>query len=211
MRAVRTVTPRSRASARHGATLAWWSSSVTMISSPGPHERPSALATWNVSVVMFAPNAISSADAPSSAASHSRALRERGVGLFAGRIAPMRVRVMVEQVVGDRVGNHARHLRAAGTVEIRDRCAALSPLECRKGGTDSLHVLYGSRGQRMEMGHGIASSSAQQFRGREAPARLYHAGGATPACVRHRGVRDRCRRSARAGIGTGAVLSEAMV
>ncbi len=30
----------------------------------------------------------------------------------------------------------------------------------------------------------FASSSAQQFRGREAPARLYHAGGAKPACVR---------------------------
>ena len=40
--APRTVTPRSCASARQGPTLAWWSSSVTTISSPGrpaPPER----------------------------------------------------------------------------------------------------------------------------------------------------------------------------
>ena len=67
----------------------------------------------------------------------------------------MRVRVMVEQIIGDRVSNYAGHLGAAWTVEIRDRCAPLSPLERRKGRTDSLHVLYWSRGQRMEMGHGI--------------------------------------------------------
>ena len=39
--------------------LAWWSSSVTTISSPGPQRRPSALARWNVSVVMLAPKATS--------------------------------------------------------------------------------------------------------------------------------------------------------
>ena len=56
--------PRSRASACQGATLAWWSSSVTTISSPGPQPRPSARARWKVSVVMLAPKAISSGSAP---------------------------------------------------------------------------------------------------------------------------------------------------
>jgi hypothetical protein len=61
----------------------------------------------------------------------------------------------VKQVVADGVRNHAGHLGAAGTVEIRDCCAALPPLERGKCGTDSLHVLYDSRGERMEMRHDV--------------------------------------------------------
>jgi len=48
----RTVTPRSLARARHGATLAWWSSSVTTTSSPGPPTGAPARETWKVRVVM---------------------------------------------------------------------------------------------------------------------------------------------------------------
>ena len=63
IRATRTVTPRSRSSARQGSTLAWWSSSVTTISSPGPQRRPNARARWKVSVVMLAPKATSPGEA----------------------------------------------------------------------------------------------------------------------------------------------------
>jgi hypothetical protein len=69
----RTVIPRSRSSQRHGSMLAWWSSSVTTTSSPGPQRRPSARARWYVSVVMFAPKAISSGDPLTKSASVCRA------------------------------------------------------------------------------------------------------------------------------------------
>ena len=69
----RSVTPRSRATACQGATLAWWSSSVTTISSPGPQPRPSARPTWNARVVMLLPKAISDGAAFRKSASARRA------------------------------------------------------------------------------------------------------------------------------------------
>ena len=90
----------------------------------------------------------------------------------------MRIRVMVKQVVADGVRNHTGHLGAARTVEIRDLCATLPPLERGKCGTDSLHVVYDSRGERMEMRHDIRVSRVQRFRQRDSPAQLYHAGAA---------------------------------
>ena len=53
--------------------LAWWSSSVTTTSSPGPHCRPSARERWKVSVVMFWPKTISDASAFKKSASAARA------------------------------------------------------------------------------------------------------------------------------------------
>jgi hypothetical protein len=117
---------------------------------------------------------------------------------------------MVEQIIGDRVSNHAGRLCAAGTVEIRHRCAALAPLERGKCGTDSLHVLYGRRGERMEMRHDIRVSRVQLFRERQAPAKLYHAAGATSGGVRQSARalvdRDPPERAAEPGLG----FSEAM-
>ena len=60
MSTVRTVTPRSSAIARQGETFASWSRVVTTISSPGWSVLPIERLRWNVSVVMFAPNLISS-------------------------------------------------------------------------------------------------------------------------------------------------------
>ena len=63
MSTVRTTRSRSAAIARQGDTFASWSSVVTTISSPGSKVAPIERLTWNVSVVMFGPNLISSGDA----------------------------------------------------------------------------------------------------------------------------------------------------
>ena len=52
--------PRSAATASQGATLASWSRRLTTSSSPAAQSRARARETASVSVVMFAPNAISS-------------------------------------------------------------------------------------------------------------------------------------------------------
>jgi hypothetical protein len=58
-----TVTPRSFAISSHGSTLAWWSSSVTTILSPGDsNPRPSAREMWKVMVDMLSPKRTRSAD-----------------------------------------------------------------------------------------------------------------------------------------------------
>ena len=51
------------------------------------------------------------------------------VGLGAGRIVPVRVGVVAVEVVGHRVDDRPRHLRAAGAVEVRDRQAVVQPIE----------------------------------------------------------------------------------
>ncbi len=73
MRTTETSTPRSRSSACHGATLAWWSSSVTTTRSPAENVRPSVRERWKASVVMFAPKTISCGDAFRKSASDERA------------------------------------------------------------------------------------------------------------------------------------------
>jgi hypothetical protein len=66
------LTPRSRSSACHGATLAWWSSSVATISSPAAKVRPSVRERWKASAVVFAPKTISPGEAPRKSASAAR-------------------------------------------------------------------------------------------------------------------------------------------
>ena len=51
------------------------------------------------------------------------------VGFFARGIAPVRVRVVVEQVVVHRVDDGTRHLRSAGSVEVGDGVAVVHALE----------------------------------------------------------------------------------
>jgi hypothetical protein len=54
---------------------------------------------------------------------------DRLVGLEAGRKVPVRVRVVVQQVVGHPLHDAGRHLRAAGAVEVGDRVAFIAPGE----------------------------------------------------------------------------------
>ena len=63
----------SAATSSQGETLASWSRSVTTISSPGSSVRATACASWKLSVVMFAPNAISSGSLPVKSAAAARA------------------------------------------------------------------------------------------------------------------------------------------
>ena len=86
-----------------------------------PTASTSPRARWKVSVVMFRPNAISVAIAVHEIGERHTRRVERGVGLGARRIVPVRVRVMVEQVVVHRLDDLSRHLRAARPVEVRDR------------------------------------------------------------------------------------------
>ena len=74
---------------------------------------------------MLAPNEISPALAPRKSASVSRASMQQRVGLRAGRIGPVRVGVVVQQVVRHRLGDALRHLRAAGPVEVGHRVRRL--------------------------------------------------------------------------------------
>ena len=130
-RTVRSVTPRSRATACQGATLAWWSSSVTTISSPGPQPRPSARAD----VERQRRHVVAEGDL------RRRRVQEVGqgaprvveqlVGLEARRKVPVRVGVVVQQVVGHRVDDPLRDLRAARPVEIGDRRALVDA--CQRG------------------------------------------------------------------------------
>ena len=71
--AARTTRSWSPATSSQGATLASWSRSVTTISSPGSSVRATACASWKFSVVMFAPNAISSGSLPVKSAAAARA------------------------------------------------------------------------------------------------------------------------------------------
>ena len=70
--AVRTTRSWSSATSSHGDTFASWSSAVTTISSPGLSVRATACASWKLSVVMFAPNAIPSGSAPVNSAAAAR-------------------------------------------------------------------------------------------------------------------------------------------
>ena len=85
-----------------------------------PSARPSARARWKVSVVMLAPKAISYGRPPRKSAERFARGRERRVRLVARRVGPVRIGVVVQQVVRHRVDDRLRHLRAAGSVEVGD-------------------------------------------------------------------------------------------
>jgi hypothetical protein len=52
--------------------------------------------------------------------------RDDRVGLAARRVLPVRVRVVVEKVVGHRLGHCARDLRSARRVEVGDRFSVVA-------------------------------------------------------------------------------------
>ena len=88
---MRTTRSWSAATSSQGEMFASWSSWVTTISSPGSSVRATAWASWKLSVVMFAPKAISSGSLPvkSAAASRPRAITSseaRGGGERAAQV-----------------------------------------------------------------------------------------------------------------------------
>ena len=85
-----------------------------------------------MSVVMFWPNTISSARPFTKSASVSRARAMQRVGLFARGIAPVRVGVVIEEIVVHRVDDGARHLRSARAVEVRDGMAVVHRARARE-------------------------------------------------------------------------------
>ena len=86
---------------------------------------------------------------------------EQGVGLGARRVRPVRVGVVVEQVVAHRVGDRARDLGAAGAVEVGDRQAVVASLEGGEARADGLQAGRGERGDgRRHLGR---SPSAQHI------------------------------------------------
>ena len=100
-----------------------------MISSPACHSRARARLTWNVSVVMFAPKATSSGDAFEKISQRTARVGDGGVRLLTRGIGPVRVRVVMEEVVSHPVGDDGRDLGAAWSVEVRHGMAAVLPAE----------------------------------------------------------------------------------
>ena len=65
-------------------------------------------------------------------------LVDRLVRLGAGRVVPVRIGVMVIEVIRHRLDHPARHLRSTGPVEIRNRLAVVNALERRELGPDQV-------------------------------------------------------------------------
>ena len=121
----RTVTPRSRSSARQGSTLAWWSSSVTTISSPGPQRRAQRPGQVEGQRRHVGPEGDLVGRGVEEVGEGLPGVGDGVVGLLAGREGPVGVGVVVEEVVGHRLDHLAGHLRPAGAVEVGDRVAAV--------------------------------------------------------------------------------------
>src|SRR5712692_3642901 len=54
------------------------------------------------------------------------------VSLFAGRIGPMSVGVVMIEIVGHRFADLTRHLSSAGAVEVRDWLTQMDTFQCGK-------------------------------------------------------------------------------
>ena len=61
------------------------------------------------------------------------------VGLAAARVSPVSIGVVMQQILGDRIADGARHLGAAGAVEVGDGQASVTPLQGREVGADLVH------------------------------------------------------------------------
>jgi hypothetical protein len=73
---------------------------------------------------------------------HRPSLVENRIRFRAGRIVPVRVGVVMKQIVADRFDNRLRHLRAAGTIEIRDPEASVLSLKCRETGPNVVDIWH---------------------------------------------------------------------
>ena len=69
---------------------------------------------------------------------HLPCLGQRQVGLRARGEGPVRVRVVMEQVIGHRLDDHPRNLGSTRAVEIRHGKPLVPPLECRERRADLL-------------------------------------------------------------------------
>lgn len=58
--------------------------------------------------------------------------QQQGVGFGAGRIRPVRVGVVVKQIIADGGGDFARNLRASGAVEVGDRMTIVFSFQSRE-------------------------------------------------------------------------------
>ena len=70
-------------------------------------------------------------------------LRQGGVGLGAGRIIPVRVGVVVKEIIRNGVGNRPGHLRSSRAVKISDRFSRVPP---EQGGKAAANGVRGKRG-----------------------------------------------------------------
>ena len=59
-----------------------------------------------------------------------------GIGLGTRGVLPMRVRVVMQQVLLHRLDDRHRHLRSSRTVEVRDGMPVVYPVECREVSAD---------------------------------------------------------------------------
>ena len=129
--------------------VAWWSRPVRTISSPGAIVATIERLMWNVSVVMFGPNLISSGlAAPSMSAIACMGLGDDRVAPPAREERAVGVRVRLAVVARDRIDDRLRDLGAAGAVEEDDRPAVLLEREGREAGAERVDVEGGHRGPR---------------------------------------------------------------
>ena len=124
--------PRSRSSARHGAMFAWWSSSVTTISSPGPQVRPEPSREMEGQRRHVGAEGHLARRRAQEIRHRLPRGRQHRVRLATAGIAPVRVGVVVKEILGDGVCHRARDLGAAGPVEVRDGPAGVTPLQRRE-------------------------------------------------------------------------------
>ncbi len=85
---------------------------------------------------MLAPNATSAGEAPRKSATAERGGGDNRVRLFAGRIPPVGVGVVVVEVIRHRLHDDARHLGSAGAIEIGDVVSPVLPVEGEKLGSN---------------------------------------------------------------------------
>ena len=85
---------------------------------------------------MLAPKATSRGEAFRKSARTCRAFGEGLVGLVAGGEGPVRVGVVVEEVVGHRLDDPAGHLGAAGAVEVGHGLPVRAGAQRREVGPD---------------------------------------------------------------------------
>ena len=155
-----TVTPRSAAIAFQVETFASWSRVVTTTSSRGPSVAPMLRPMCRVRLDMFWPNLISSGDAaPEEVGDRGVRLLDHRVGLGARRERALVVRVHVAVVADDGIDHALRDLRAAGSVEERDRAAVLLAGERGELGAKGIDIEAGEGGHR---GSGVGGHQGRE-------------------------------------------------
>ena len=106
---------------------------------------------------MLAPKTISSGRGAEKIGERGARALDRRIRFGTGRIVPVRVGVVVIEVVGHRLDDRARHLSATGTVEVGHRAVLVHALKRGKVTTDGFDRRHLSAVAAMEdFGHGPA-------------------------------------------------------